>query len=46
MMREFFSGVNNLRDIARKNLAPSELASATPVKIVGAPTKEKNILQK
>lgn len=32
MMREFFSGVNNVRDLARKNLSPLELASATPVK--------------
>ncbi len=32
MMREFFSGVNNVRDIARKNLSPLELASATPTK--------------
>ena len=32
MMREFFSGVNNVRDLARKNLSPLELASATPQK--------------
>ncbi len=32
MMREFFSGVNNIRDIARKNLGPLELASAMPEK--------------
>ena len=32
MMREFFSGVNNVRDLARKNLSPLELASATPEK--------------
>jgi len=46
MMREFFSGVNNLRDLARKNLAPSELASATPVKVVGAHSAGKNLPQK
>jgi coproporphyrinogen III oxidase-like Fe-S oxidoreductase len=46
MMREFFSGVNNVRDIARKNLSPQELANATPVKIVGAHVVSKNILRK
>jgi menaquinone C8-methyltransferase len=30
MMREFFSGVNNLRDIARRNLSPEELKNALP----------------
>lgn len=43
MMREFFSGVNNLRDLARKNLSPLELASATPVKIVGIHTNKNPI---
>jgi hypothetical protein len=32
MMREFFSGVNNVRDIARKALTPEELAKALPAK--------------
>lgn len=36
LMREFFSGVNNVRDIARKGLSTEELANATPVKFVGA----------
>ena len=45
MMREFFSGVNNLRDIARKGLSPQELASATPVPVVGANCAGKNILR-
>jgi coproporphyrinogen III oxidase-like Fe-S oxidoreductase len=30
MMREFFSGVNNVRDIARLALSPEELRNATP----------------
>lgn len=42
MMREFFAGVNNLRDIARKNLSPQELANATPVKVVGRHCKPNN----
>ena len=33
MMREFFAGVNNVRDLARKNLAPLEMASATPNRV-------------
>ncbi len=32
MMREFFAGVNNVRDIARRNLSPAELAQAFPSK--------------
>lgn len=32
MMREFFSGVNNVRDLARKNLPPLEMTCATPAK--------------
>lgn len=46
MMREFFAGVNNLRDMARKNLSPLELASATPVKYVGVHNTGKSILRK
>ncbi len=46
MMREFFSGVNNLRDLARKNLSPLELASATPVKYVGVHSTSKSLLRK
>lgn len=46
MMREFFAGVNNLRDIARKNLSPLELASATPVKYVGIHSTSKSFLRK
>jgi coproporphyrinogen III oxidase-like Fe-S oxidoreductase len=30
LMREFFSGVNNVRDVARKALSPEELANAFP----------------
>jgi menaquinone C8-methyltransferase len=30
MMREFFSGVNNVRDLARRNLSPLERQNATP----------------
>jgi len=29
-MREFFAGVNNVRDVARKALSPEELANAFP----------------
>ncbi|MDP3721376.1 MAG: hypothetical protein Q8R09_02855, partial [Anaerolineaceae bacterium] len=46
MMREFFAGVNNLRDLARKNLSPLELASATPVKYVGVHNNSKSVLHK
>jgi menaquinone C8-methyltransferase len=46
MMREFFAGVNNLRDLARKNLSPLELASATPVKYVGVHSTSKSVLRK
>ncbi len=46
MMREFFAGVNNLRDLARKNLSPLELASATPVKYVGVHSTSKSPLRK
>lgn len=46
MMREFFAGVNNLRDLARKNLSPLELASATPVKYVGVHGTNKSVLRK
>jgi coproporphyrinogen III oxidase-like Fe-S oxidoreductase len=35
MMREFFSGVNNVRDIARKALYPDERRYAMPVKYIG-----------
>ncbi len=35
MMREFFSGVNNVRDIARKALSPEELKCAMPEKYAG-----------
>ena len=30
LMREFFAGVNNVRDVARKALSPEELANAFP----------------
>lgn len=30
LMREFFAGVNNVRDVARKALSPDELANAFP----------------
>ena len=46
MMREFFAGVNNLRDLARKNLSPLELASASPVKYVGVHSTNKSPLRK
>lgn len=46
MMREFFAGVNNLRDLARKSLSPLELASATPVKYVGVHGTSKSVLRK
>jgi len=46
MMREFFAGVNNLRDLARKSLSPLELASATPVKYVGVHSTSKSFLRK
>jgi menaquinone C8-methyltransferase len=46
MMREFFAGVNNLRDLARKSLNPLELASATPVKYVGVHSTSKSFLRK
>ncbi|PKN99414.1 MAG: coproporphyrinogen dehydrogenase [Chloroflexi bacterium HGW-Chloroflexi-4] len=46
MMREFFSGVNNLRDLARKSLSPLELASATPVKYVGVHSSIKSPFRK
>jgi coproporphyrinogen III oxidase-like Fe-S oxidoreductase len=46
MMREFFSGVNNVRDIARKSLSPEELMNATPVKIVSGHTSNKTPLDK
>lgn len=35
MMREFFAGVNNVRDIARKALHPEERRCAMPVKYAG-----------
>jgi hypothetical protein len=34
-MREFFSGVNNVRDIARRALSPEERCSAMPEKYLG-----------
>jgi hypothetical protein len=34
MMREFFAGVNNVRDIARRALSPEERACAMPEKCV------------
>jgi menaquinone C8-methyltransferase len=46
MMREFFSGVNNVRDIARMNFNPQELASATPVNYVGTHAMGKSNLRK
>lgn len=46
MMREFFSGVNNVRDIARKNLSPEELANATPIKYVGVHAAGKPVSRK
>jgi coproporphyrinogen III oxidase-like Fe-S oxidoreductase len=46
MMREFFSGVNNVRDIARKSLSPEELMNATPVKNVSGHTYIKTPLDK
>lgn len=46
MMREFFAGVNNVRDLARQNLAPLEMASATPVKVIGNVSPSKNLLRK
>ncbi|MBA4375898.1 MAG: coproporphyrinogen dehydrogenase [Anaerolinea sp.] len=46
MMREFFSGVNNVRDIARKSLTPEEIANATPVKYVGQHASPKTPLRK
>jgi len=46
LMREFFSGVNNLRDIARKHLSPLELASASPVHYVGAHSTSNGFLRK
>lgn len=35
MMREFFAGVNNVRDIARRALNPEERACAMPEKYIG-----------
>lgn len=46
MMREFFSGVNNLRDLARKHLSPLELACATPVKPAGVHNTTNNPIYK
>ncbi len=46
MMREFFAGVNNVRDIARKNLSPEELANATPIKYVGVHAAGKPVSRK
>jgi menaquinone C8-methyltransferase len=46
MMREFFSGVNNVRDIARKSLSSEELENATPGKNPGVYTYCKTQLNK